>query len=220
MPKVVDHDERRREVAQVVLRCIARDGVDGATLRSVARESGWSTGVLHHYFRDKDELVAAALQLLHERSAQRYQQSLEAPTGREALRRLLLDQMPMNGEQVEEWAAWVQFWGYAAAHPELAAEINRAWGEWRKSLEHLIQSGQADGSIDTDLDAAEEAAGIAAMIDGVGVRALYAGSSTGHKKVSPQWLGDHMTQLIMSRMTPQPGTPEPSAAGRKRTSIA
>lgn len=50
MPKIVDHDQRRRELAEAAWKVITEVGIDGATTREIARASGYSTGVLAHYF--------------------------------------------------------------------------------------------------------------------------------------------------------------------------
>jgi AcrR family transcriptional regulator len=57
MPKVVDHEQRREELAAAVWRIASRDGLDAVTIRAVANEAGWSTGALHHYFADKEDLL-------------------------------------------------------------------------------------------------------------------------------------------------------------------
>ena len=48
MPKIVDHDARRAAIAEALWRVAERDGVEGVTMRAVAREAGWSTGVVTH----------------------------------------------------------------------------------------------------------------------------------------------------------------------------
>jgi TetR/AcrR family transcriptional regulator, transcriptional repressor of bet genes len=61
MPKQVDHDERRREIAAAVLRLVTTRGVESASLRSVAAEAGVSMGAVQHYFKTKDEMLRFAL---------------------------------------------------------------------------------------------------------------------------------------------------------------
>ena len=39
MPKIVDWDERRDEILSATWRVIARDGIDGATIRAIAKEA-------------------------------------------------------------------------------------------------------------------------------------------------------------------------------------
>src|SRR5919112_1340794 len=71
MPRVVDHDERRERIAEAAWRIIEREGPDGANLRQIARETGHTTGVVTHYFRDKRELMAFAFGLVVDRSTSR-----------------------------------------------------------------------------------------------------------------------------------------------------
>jgi TetR/AcrR family transcriptional regulator, transcriptional repressor of bet genes len=61
MPKQVDREERRREIAAAVLRLVATRGVEAASLRAVAAEAGVSMGAVQHYFTAKDEMLRFAL---------------------------------------------------------------------------------------------------------------------------------------------------------------
>ncbi len=65
VPKIVDHDRRRREIAAALWRVIARDGMAGASARTVAAETGWSLGAVRHYFSTQRALLhfAAATML-------------------------------------------------------------------------------------------------------------------------------------------------------------
>jgi AcrR family transcriptional regulator len=71
MPKQVDHDERRRHIADAVLRLIATRGVEAASVRTVAAEAGVSPGAVQHYFTTKAEMLAFALAQNHARLVQR-----------------------------------------------------------------------------------------------------------------------------------------------------
>ena len=62
VPKVVDHEQRRAELGAAVRRLVAQSGVEGATVRAVAREAGWSMGALRYYFGTQDELLDFALE--------------------------------------------------------------------------------------------------------------------------------------------------------------
>ena len=64
VPKIVDHDERREELARAAVRAIDRLGLEGATMREIAKEAGYSTGILGHYFESKDDIVLGALRFM------------------------------------------------------------------------------------------------------------------------------------------------------------
>ena len=71
MPKIVDHDARRAELAAAVWRLASREGIDAVTMRGVAAEAGWSTGAVAHYFADKEELVLFAFETVADRVGRR-----------------------------------------------------------------------------------------------------------------------------------------------------
>ena len=60
MGRSVDHTQRREIFAAAALRVIMRDGIAGLTVREVAKEAGFTTGALTHYFHSKDQLLIEA----------------------------------------------------------------------------------------------------------------------------------------------------------------
>lgn len=67
MPKIVDHEQRRRELAEALWRVIAESGPGAVSIRSVATEAGLSPGALRHYFQTREELLVFAMELAEER---------------------------------------------------------------------------------------------------------------------------------------------------------
>ena len=57
MPRVVDHDARRRDIATVALTLLARDGASGLSLRNIAAEMGGSLTLVTHYYANRQELM-------------------------------------------------------------------------------------------------------------------------------------------------------------------
>src|SRR5437879_13897360 len=51
---------RREQIVRATIRCLARDGYAGLTMKRVAAEAAVSPGILHYYFRDKAAMLAAA----------------------------------------------------------------------------------------------------------------------------------------------------------------
>ena len=71
MPKVVNHDERRVEIAQATWAAVQTVGVDNLTLRDITMEAGFTTGVLTHYFRDKDSVLRFAFTIAYRKTFER-----------------------------------------------------------------------------------------------------------------------------------------------------
>ncbi|MBB4931750.1 AcrR family transcriptional regulator [Lipingzhangella halophila] len=73
MPKIVDHEQRRRDLAEALWRVVAKAGPSAVSIRAVAAEAGWSAGALRHYFQTRDELLEFAIELAEEGITQRIQ---------------------------------------------------------------------------------------------------------------------------------------------------
>jgi TetR/AcrR family tetracycline transcriptional repressor len=58
----------RERIAEAALALLEREGLEGLTMRRVAAEAGLPTATLYGYFRDKDELVDAIIDLEASRS--------------------------------------------------------------------------------------------------------------------------------------------------------
>ncbi|MFF0864353.1 TetR/AcrR family transcriptional regulator [Nonomuraea sp. NPDC003560] len=172
MPKIVDHDERRAEVLSAARRVIVRDGIDAATTRAIAKEAGYSNGVLAHYFADKDEILLSALSQSHQRIRERLTRKVEGVTGLAALRELLLDNLPLDAERTQESRLEVSFWSRSLASDRLA-EVQRAEAdELRGAVRELLGQARAAGEVRADGSLDDLAEHLLALVDGLSLHLL------------------------------------------------
>jgi AcrR family transcriptional regulator len=177
MPKNVDHEERREQLLDAVWRVIVRDGLERATIRSIAKETGWSSGVLAHYFADKDDILVSALRLAHERIDARWEEKLAGLSGIAALRELVLDNLPLDDEREQETRFLMNYWSRSTRTVVGGGHaVDEA--EWRRGprlvdrLAGLVAEAQAAGEIaaaDHPTDLAER---LLALIDGLSLHSL------------------------------------------------
>lgn len=57
-------DHRKLEILRAAIACVAQSGYDGATLKAVAEHLGTRRSHIVYYFKDRDELLVGALQLV------------------------------------------------------------------------------------------------------------------------------------------------------------
>ncbi len=166
MPKLVDADQRRGELAEAAARVIARSGIDGASLREVAAEAGWTTGALVHYFANKRELLAFTLQASLDRRRARHADRADfAPE--HALRTVLADALPTSPETTCHWIVTLAFAGQASADPELASIQRAAYLDFRRAVIELVTASRPE------TDPAQEAERLIALVDGIALQALF-----------------------------------------------
>jgi AcrR family transcriptional regulator len=172
MPKEVDHDERREELLEAVWRVIARDGMEGTTIRGIAKETGWSTGVLSHYFADKGDIIGSALRLAYERIAGRWDAKLEGLTGVRALYELVLDNLPLDDERELETKLLMNYWSLMIRGSELTPRPRRRGPLLIDLLTRLVREGQEAGEIRSAEAAQDIAERLLGLIDGFSLHAL------------------------------------------------
>nr|WP_062340267.1 TetR/AcrR family transcriptional regulator [Herbidospora sakaeratensis] len=171
MPKIVNHDERREEVVAAARRIILREGIEAATTRAIAKEAGYSNGVLTHYFADKDEILLSALRTSHRRITERLAAKLTGLTGLAALRELLLDNLPMDEERERETGLEIGFWARSLTSPALLRTQREEAADLCLLVRTLLQSAADAGEIaDEGLD--DTAERLLALVDGLSLHRL------------------------------------------------
>ena len=137
MPKVVDHAQRRDEIALVACQAIARRGFAQATVAHIARTAGYTTGMVAHYFESKQQIILAALRLILRRIELRLTQ--RAGSADTDLLGVLCEALPIDAQRRTECAFWIAFWGQLPADPELK-RLN-AWvhREYRRLFERCLR---------------------------------------------------------------------------------
>jgi AcrR family transcriptional regulator len=172
MPKLVDRTERREEVLEATWRLMARVGIDRVSIREIAAEAGYSTGVIAHYFENKQDVLVSALRLLNSQEIERVARSTAGLRGLAALHAAIEEVLPVGTERKREMSVWMSFWGRAVGDPRLATFQRRSYGEWHALLRDLFEQAVADAELPRDLDCADEAARTAALIDGLSIQAM------------------------------------------------
>ena len=147
----VDHDERRRRIAEVTVDVIAREGLEAATIRRIAAELGGPTKIITHYFADKQELLVWAYRSLAEQS-ERYLTEVIARDPTDIVSALMA-MTAIDESQTLLWRVYIAFWDRAARDPFFAelqrtqinlalkriAEIIRARNGEREDVESVSQ---------------------------------------------------------------------------------
>jgi AcrR family transcriptional regulator len=172
MPKLLDHDARRIEVAQAVWRVIRRDGLARASVRRVAREAGLSPGSLRHVFSTQSELLAFSMRLVSDRVRARLEGLRPSGDARRDVEAVILELLPLDDERRAEAEVWLAFAGQALVDARLGAlrdEVDDALhGLFRQLVDALAEAGELAAGASRHLEAER----LNAVVDGLVVHAL------------------------------------------------
>jgi AcrR family transcriptional regulator len=167
MPRIVESSARRADVAEAVWRIVRREGLEGASVRTVAVEAGLSMGSLRHYFPSQSELHVFAMRLVTDRIRARVEALPATPDPRRWAARVLEEMLPMDADRRAESEVWLAFTARALVDPALRALRDEGWDLLREVCHNLIRRFADAGELAPDLDVEVEAARLHALVDGL-----------------------------------------------------
>jgi TetR/AcrR family transcriptional repressor of bet genes len=160
---------RREQICRAAAAVIAREGFAGSTMRMVADEAGVSTGMLNHYFANRQDLLTQALVFVSERAQARMREAVEGvPAGRERLAALLDSALADQPEVTETWRVWINAYGEAVRLPGLRHTIEARLHSWYELIDHALE-GLVDSQAPTAIPASWR---FDAILNGLAIQAL------------------------------------------------
>ncbi|GGM44329.1 TetR/AcrR family transcriptional regulator [Microbacterium saperdae] len=150
MPRIVDHDERRRQIAEALLAVAARDGHESVSSRAVAKELGVATGSLWHYFDGFDDVVRAAAAEVTRRTDARIADATTGLRGLPRLHALMREVLPVDERTRSEARVVVGFWGRVATLASTPDAGAPTLATWQDSIRDALEEAVADGELRAD----------------------------------------------------------------------
>ena len=172
MPRVVDHDQRRAEIARAFQRLLAAEGFAGVSFSRVATEAGVSVGLIQHYFTGKNALLRFAYEDAAHRMSERVRvrvrngEAAGLPIA-EVLLDTLVELLPLDAEREVEYRARQGLHAEALHSAGLADVARRAGGDILGYVTRVIEDGVAHGEVEPGVDAAPAARMILATTQGL-----------------------------------------------------
>ena len=169
--------DRRLEVSEAAWQVIVREGLDRTSMRAIAQEMSCTTGVVTHYFRNKQELILFALHQVAARLQVLMERAVVDLSGCDRLVAMLSSFLPIDQERQEILRVWVAFLGYAVGRADLMADHQQSAGELRQMIIQELVTLQRQGDIRSDVDPEQEANVLLALVNGVSLDTLIQATS-------------------------------------------
>jgi AcrR family transcriptional regulator len=176
VPRRVDHDERRRQIADALLRTAATRGLHASGMREVAAEAGVSLRLVQYYFGTKEELLLFAVQQLAaqfaERTMARIRRTKETDgpaRPRDVIAAILTEGLPVDDERRTFTIVYTAYLALSLTDPTLAiSPLVRNSSAVIDVVAAQLRAAQAAGDTPADLDPDVEALSLLAMSAGLG----------------------------------------------------
>lgn len=173
----VDHEARRTQIAEALLRIADTQGLQSASMRAVAAEAGVSLRLVQYYFTTKEALLLDALARLRDQLQARMTAWIAAagspPTPRSVVRAILACILPTDAESRRITRTYSAYYTLVLNDPEVLEKHGAAQPDLLESfLAKQIRAAQEAGEVERDRDPELTAAGLLAMVNGLGSSVL------------------------------------------------
>jgi AcrR family transcriptional regulator len=185
VPKRVDHEERRRQIADALVRTAATRGLHATGMREVAAEAGVSLRLVQYYFGTKEELLLAAMQQLavqfSERAMTRINRTKEGggpASPRDIIAAILTEALPVDDERRTFTIVYTAYLALSLTDPALAiTPLARNSDAVSDVVAAQLRAAQAAGDTPAHLDPDLEAVILMTMSAGLGTSVIGGHSS-------------------------------------------
>lgn len=196
MPKVtLEHRTARRDqIVDAARRCAMNQGFHKTTMADVIRESGLSAGAVYGYFKSKDEIVSAiadqALSTVDDlfEGILATKEPLTPLAALQATLEHVLQIAERPGGDITRVA--LQAWAEAMHNDAIAGIARQKYTHLRGKFIEVARRGQADGTVDPDVDPELVGQVMFALIPGFLMQRLILGD------VTPQTFTTGLTALL------------------------
>ena len=167
--RILPKAERRRQLIEATIRCIAQHGLSATTMQLVTQEAGLSLGIANLHFDSKDNLLKETLRFVAEEyhgGQIAIMESDQIVDLGERLEALLDFQLGQGVTERQKMAVWFAYYGEAGARPvyqKIVSTNDRLAGRKLEVLfSAIIKQGGYEGR-----DPRQLATGYMALIDGL-----------------------------------------------------
>lgn len=173
MPKLLDHDERRLEIARAVWRLVRDRGLASVSVRSVAAEAGLATASLRRAFPTQQALLTFCFELVVERAGRRIADLPAKGDARAYAEQVLREVLPLDAERRAEMTVWLVFASAALTDASLAPVFTAG----HDALHELCRAVVASLGVD-EAAVPFEAEGLHALVDGLAMHLVTSADRT------------------------------------------
>ena len=162
--RTASREQRRQQLIEATIKCIARKGMGGTTLGDVAKEASLSQGIVNLHFESKENLLNETLRFIADDYKSQFNRTLDksGPDAASKLNALMkLDLRPSILDR-RKLAVWFAFWGEVKSRPRYREVCEQSDEYYDEVLNSLCSEIIAEGDYKN-----ASAAGVATVLTSV-----------------------------------------------------
>jgi len=173
MIKSKKSDEKSRRILAAVRSILAQKGYAGTTINLVAKEAGVSRGLLHYYFKNKEEMLAKVIQDNMQLNVRLVSDLLENCNSAADFAEQLVGALRHVLQQDPDFFhLFFEGWAVARQSAVVSQTLDELYGQFRRAMSEGLETAQNNGKIKPRLPIASTAVYLTGLIDGLGLQMI------------------------------------------------
>jgi AcrR family transcriptional regulator len=163
---------QKQLVAHATLKVISREGLEKTSMRAIAHEMDKTTGVLTHYFRDKESLLLFTIGAVSEGVTESLKPLFENGINPIDFVDAFVRLVSYDEATDVYWRAWLALTTASMKGGPVHDAQARAYRAYREAVANRLMALGAAGWLVPRLDVAEAAIKLIAFVDGIGIQSI------------------------------------------------
>ncbi|MFM9135631.1 MAG: TetR/AcrR family transcriptional regulator [bacterium] len=172
MPKIVDHDERRRHIVEALWRVVDRDGVTAVSVRTVAAEAGMPKSSIGHYVGTMPQFLTLAVRELEQSNTDHILALGLFDLDVDKVTEILYTLVPVSDRRRQMSGVWLVLAVHSTTDPDLAAVLHDLNNHMTDGLFDLVRGMSHQGLLHPQREPEREARRLHALIDGLSLQSM------------------------------------------------
>ncbi|MGC8605447.1 MAG: TetR/AcrR family transcriptional regulator [Desulfomonilaceae bacterium] len=146
MPKIGMEQIRKDEVIAATKRCTVKTGFTRLTIKAIANEAGLSTGVIYHYFKNKEDLLLNVIKEAFAQSHEKVMREVDPLTSEtDKLFKHLENIHATVIDNPEFYTVMLNFLGQAPNDPEIKRIVTKFFSNLTSYVHGYLKEGVSHG---------------------------------------------------------------------------
>lgn len=147
-------EERREQILDALHRCLLVRPFHGTSIKDIAKEAGVNHGVLHYYFKSKEDILLTYIDYIIDTDKTHYDEWMKTvdvseSDGRRFLEKVLgymAERITLNRGLSR---VFIEIWEIASYDKKVRAKLQKAYMEWIGSVSEILRAmGKGEEAIE------------------------------------------------------------------------
>jgi len=202
MPRIVDRDKKRSEIAQKAIEVLAKRGFQATTIQDIADAAGLGKGTVYHYFKTKEEILSVVSEeIFHEMERSFGAALLRIDKPMEKLSALIKEALHVTEDVENLFIVYSELWLMNIRedkYNDYMSFIKNLHNDLKNLTAGMINEGKRQGLWAKDTDSEALAAYLVASFDGVVVHYIMDKKNFDIKRVTKEFI-----RFVLRQGTPE-----------------